>query len=136
MKISWDDDILNWMEKNMFQTTNQDLVRYYMEFYFTALDTLESSSAGRDIPWSKSKIACFCIQIWNPKSNSVAYQLLYHHSPRKKKKRSGINHNKSTISQETHATIPYYFVYSLYYISVKMWLRKWTDPTLNQAIGF
>jgi hypothetical protein len=42
-------------------------VRYYMEFYFTALDTLESSSAGRDIPWSKSKIACFCIQIWNPK---------------------------------------------------------------------
>ena len=59
----------------MFQTTNQDLVRYYMEFYFTALDTLESSSAGRDIPWSKSKIACFCIQIWNPKSNSVVYQL-------------------------------------------------------------
>jgi hypothetical protein len=38
------------MEKNMFQTTNQELVRYYMEFYFTALDTLESSSAGRDIP--------------------------------------------------------------------------------------
>ena len=59
--------------------------------------------------------------------NQIRLLISYHHSPRKKKERSGINHNKSTISEETHATIPYCFVYSLYYISVKMGLRNFRD---------
>jgi hypothetical protein len=28
MKVSWDDDIPNWLEKNMFQTTNQQVYMY------------------------------------------------------------------------------------------------------------
>ena len=69
--VSWDDDIPNWMEKNMFQTTNQNIIWYFMDIFSRHVHRF-SHGFPMVFPWLPKRPTDLCVLSWKNSGRAMA----------------------------------------------------------------